>query len=259
MRARGCGGTNTDNLERKLLRAGSSASAAPSQGEKIRTAASCRRILLIVPRLRDFGAVATVTGTEGTVPAVARSQARPAALPSCVTSQSRVRWAGRGGGRGQKGLVTTAGTELAKGVNLPAEHQLLQAALRASAGVWDTLATPGVKPPQHPHTNPGSQNNSYTQMLPKEIQREPPSHGSFPSSAVLSFHHAGISGKSQILFALVFTTRYLDLFTNFISVYNTVMKVRRGQCSRRGSPQLAVVSQGGEGTQSPSFSAGKGG
>ncbi|KFP81730.1 ER lumen protein retaining receptor 3, partial [Acanthisitta chloris] len=37
--------------------------------------------------------------------------------------------------------------------------------------------------------------------------------------------HAGISGKTQILFALVFTTRYLDLFTNFISVYNTVMKV----------------------------------
>ncbi|MBN3311251.1 ER lumen protein-retaining receptor 3 [Amia ocellicauda] len=36
---------------------------------------------------------------------------------------------------------------------------------------------------------------------------------------------AGISGKSQVLFALVFTTRYLDLFTSFISVYNTVMKV----------------------------------
>ncbi|KAK2512741.1 Kdelr3 [Columba guinea] len=36
---------------------------------------------------------------------------------------------------------------------------------------------------------------------------------------------AGISGKSQILFALVFTTRYLDLFTTFFSVYNTVMKV----------------------------------
>ncbi|POI32541.1 hypothetical protein CIB84_003707 [Bambusicola thoracicus] len=36
---------------------------------------------------------------------------------------------------------------------------------------------------------------------------------------------AGISGKSQILFALVFTTRYLDLFTTFISLYNTVMKV----------------------------------
>lgn len=71
--------------------------------------------------------------------------------------------------------------------------------------------------------------------------------------------HAGISGKSQILFALVFTTRYLDLFTNFISVYNTVMKVRRGQCSRRGSPQLAVVPQGGEGTESLSFSARKGG
>ncbi|KAJ7984773.1 hypothetical protein DPEC_G00358260 [Dallia pectoralis] len=36
---------------------------------------------------------------------------------------------------------------------------------------------------------------------------------------------AGISGKSQILFALVFTTRYLDLLTSFISLYNTGMKV----------------------------------
>jgi ER lumen protein retaining receptor len=36
---------------------------------------------------------------------------------------------------------------------------------------------------------------------------------------------AGISGKSQILFALVFCTRYLDLFTTFISAYNSVMKL----------------------------------
>ncbi|KAL2100968.1 hypothetical protein ACEWY4_002729 [Coilia grayii] len=36
---------------------------------------------------------------------------------------------------------------------------------------------------------------------------------------------AGISGKSQMLFALVFTARYLDLFTSFISFYNTIMKV----------------------------------
>ncbi|GFR93286.1 ER lumen protein-retaining receptor [Elysia marginata] len=36
---------------------------------------------------------------------------------------------------------------------------------------------------------------------------------------------AGISGKSQILFALVFATRYLDLFTSFISLYNSTMKV----------------------------------
>jgi ER lumen protein retaining receptor len=36
---------------------------------------------------------------------------------------------------------------------------------------------------------------------------------------------SGISGKSQILFALVFVTRYLDLFTHFISLYNTVMKI----------------------------------
>lgn len=36
---------------------------------------------------------------------------------------------------------------------------------------------------------------------------------------------AGISGRTQILFAIVFITRYLDLVTNFISVYNTVMKM----------------------------------
>ncbi|XP_029670730.1 ER lumen protein-retaining receptor [Formica exsecta] len=36
---------------------------------------------------------------------------------------------------------------------------------------------------------------------------------------------AGISGKSQILFSIVYTTRYLDLFTTFISAYNTFMKV----------------------------------
>uniref|UniRef100_A0A8C5Q9I1 ER lumen protein-retaining receptor n=1 Tax=Leptobrachium leishanense TaxID=445787 RepID=A0A8C5Q9I1_9ANUR len=36
---------------------------------------------------------------------------------------------------------------------------------------------------------------------------------------------AGISGKSQLLFALVFTSRYLDLLTSFISIYNMVMKI----------------------------------
>lgn len=35
----------------------------------------------------------------------------------------------------------------------------------------------------------------------------------------------GISGKSQILFALVYTARYLDLVTSYISAYNTVMKL----------------------------------
>ncbi|OQV23259.1 ER lumen protein-retaining receptor 2 [Hypsibius exemplaris] len=35
---------------------------------------------------------------------------------------------------------------------------------------------------------------------------------------------AGISGKSQILFALVYTTRYVDLFFSFVSVYNSLMK-----------------------------------
>ncbi|KAE9554847.1 hypothetical protein FO519_001962 [Halicephalobus sp. NKZ332] len=36
---------------------------------------------------------------------------------------------------------------------------------------------------------------------------------------------AGISGRSQVLFLIVFVARYLDLFTNFVSIYNSVMKV----------------------------------
>ncbi|TXG47662.1 hypothetical protein EZV62_026956 [Acer yangbiense] len=36
---------------------------------------------------------------------------------------------------------------------------------------------------------------------------------------------SGISLKTQELYALVFLTRYLDLFTDFISVYNVVMKL----------------------------------
>ena len=35
----------------------------------------------------------------------------------------------------------------------------------------------------------------------------------------------GISFKTQVLYLVVFLTRYLDLFTHFVSVYNTVMKV----------------------------------
>lgn len=34
----------------------------------------------------------------------------------------------------------------------------------------------------------------------------------------------GISGKSQLLFLIVFCARYIDLFTTFISVYNVSMK-----------------------------------
>merc|ERR1719231_2000122 len=35
----------------------------------------------------------------------------------------------------------------------------------------------------------------------------------------------GISLKTQELFLLVFVTRYLDLFTTFYSLYNSLMKV----------------------------------
>lgn len=37
--------------------------------------------------------------------------------------------------------------------------------------------------------------------------------------------YSGISMKTQELYAIVFLARYLDLFTDFISVYNTIMKV----------------------------------
>lgn len=36
---------------------------------------------------------------------------------------------------------------------------------------------------------------------------------------------AGISGKTQVMFALVFLTRYTDLLYYFISPYNSVMKI----------------------------------
>ncbi|KAB2062169.1 hypothetical protein ES319_A10G135400v1 [Gossypium barbadense] len=36
---------------------------------------------------------------------------------------------------------------------------------------------------------------------------------------------AGISLKTQELYATVFTTRYLDLFTTYFSLYNTIMKL----------------------------------
>lgn len=36
---------------------------------------------------------------------------------------------------------------------------------------------------------------------------------------------AGISLKTQELYAIVFASRYLDIFTKFISLYNTIMKL----------------------------------
>ncbi|KAJ3087659.1 endoplasmic reticulum retention protein [Quaeritorhiza haematococci] len=36
---------------------------------------------------------------------------------------------------------------------------------------------------------------------------------------------AGISFKSQALYATVFCARYLDLFTHYVSLYNTIMKI----------------------------------
>ena len=64
---------------------------------------------------------------------------------------------------------------------------------------------------------------SFTLGLPLSLSHSHLPHLSLSLSLLLT--HTGISGKSQVLFALVFTTRYLDIFTNFVSVYNSVMKV----------------------------------
>lgn len=42
---------------------------------------------------------------------------------------------------------------------------------------------------------------------------------------LLTLYVIGLSGKSQLLLALVFITRYVDLFTHFVSPYNTLMKI----------------------------------
>lgn len=43
---------------------------------------------------------------------------------------------------------------------------------------------------------------------------------------IMTSHSAnGISFKTQALYAVVFCTRYLDLFIYFVSLYNTVMKI----------------------------------
>jgi ER lumen protein retaining receptor len=42
---------------------------------------------------------------------------------------------------------------------------------------------------------------------------------------------AGLSGKTQLLFLTVFVTRYLDLFSTYVSAYNTIMKIVYISCS----------------------------
>ena len=46
-----------------------------------------------------------------------------------------------------------------------------------------------------------------------------------PPTARNLLSRAGISLKTQEMFLMVFVFRYLDLFTNFVSIYNTTMKL----------------------------------
>lgn len=54
-------------------------------------------------------------------------------------------------------------------------------------------------------------------MLPYELSRE------YSDRRVHLF--IGLSFKTQALYVTVFLTRYLDLFYDFVSVYNTLMKI----------------------------------
>lgn len=61
----------------------------------------------------------------------------------------------------------------------------------------------------------------YTLIIPKLLYF----HLKYPFLIISDACFTGISGKSQILFAIVYTTRYLDLFTTYVSTYNTFMKL----------------------------------
>lgn len=75
--------------------------------------------------------------------------------------------------------------------------------------------------------------SSSKSTLPNHVQVTiSPSHFTIPNSSLsLTIDHdfffsiSGVSRKTQELYAIVFLARYLDLFTDFISVYNTFMKI----------------------------------
>ena len=46
---------------------------------------------------------------------------------------------------------------------------------------------------------------------------------------------AGISLKTQELYVIVFVARYLDLFWNFLSIYNWVRQLNPCACAPRGN------------------------
>ena len=54
-------------------------------------------------------------------------------------------------------------------------------------------------------------------------------------------HILGISGRAQILFMIVFICRYLDLFTNYVSLYNSLMKVCERFCVNYSINKIAFL------------------
>lgn len=52
---------------------------------------------------------------------------------------------------------------------------------------------------------------------------------------------SGLSLKTQLLFLIVFSTRYLDIFFNWRILYNVVMKVRDFSASHTNRAALALT------------------
>lgn len=71
-----------------------------------------------------------------------------------------------------------------------------------------------------------AESRGYTTSSPSLCNNPPQKTDRRSIIAAPHTRHAGISLKTQELFLIVFCCRYLDLFFRFISLYNSVMKVR---------------------------------
>ncbi|ERE76351.1 delphilin-like protein [Cricetulus griseus] len=103
-------------------------------------------------------------------------------------------------------------------------RSLRSQSLEASLSCGERQAGDGTSLPETPNPKMLGEDSDYDKLsdMVKYLDLELHFGTQKPSS---------ISGKSQLLFALVFTTRYLDLFTSFISLYNTSMKLIYIACS----------------------------
>ena len=115
---------------------------------------------------------------------------------------ARARPVGRAARAGGSGQACRPGRQACPGANEAEEAPVRRTTHTRTARARARLS--------HPHS-PGALFNLIISLVPSFPPPAPP----LPS---------GISLKTQILYTLVFATRYLDLATRWVSLYNTVMK-----------------------------------